>query len=281
MPRPTEGRRDAQLLETCASTRRRSGRFKVYVIDEVHQLSGHAFNAMLKTLEEPPAHLKFILATTDPQKIPVTVLSRCLQFNLKQMPRDAIAQHLATVLEAESIAFEPRGAAAARASRCRQHARRAVAARPGDRVRRRARGSCRRARDARRGRAARCLLRLLEAIAQADGARRSRRSPTSCRRAALSFDDALQDLASLLLRIAIAQTVPDALNRMLPERDRILALAARIDPEFGAALLPDRAAGTRRYCTLAPDEHAGFHDDAAAHACVPARRRCGRACAGA
>ncbi|MBP7395164.1 MAG: DNA polymerase III subunit gamma/tau, partial [Zoogloea sp.] len=74
-----------QLLEraTYAPT---SGRYKVYVIDEVHQLSGHAFNAMLKTLEEPPEHVKFILATTDPQKIPVTVLSRCLQFNLKQMP---------------------------------------------------------------------------------------------------------------------------------------------------------------------------------------------------
>src|SRR4026209_2855668 len=84
-----------------------SGRFKVYVIDEVHQLSGHAFDAMLKTLEEPPAHLKFVLATTDPQKVPVTVLSRCLQFNLKQMPRDVIAQHLQQVLKAESIAYEP------------------------------------------------------------------------------------------------------------------------------------------------------------------------------
>ena len=63
-----------------------AGRYKVYVIDEVHQLSGHSFNAMLKTLEEPPEHVKFILATTDPQKVPVTVLSRCLQFNLRQIP---------------------------------------------------------------------------------------------------------------------------------------------------------------------------------------------------
>jgi DNA polymerase-3 subunit gamma/tau len=94
-----------QLLETAqyAPTR---GRFKVYVIDEVHQLSGHAFNAMLKTLEEPPEHMKFILATTDPQKIPVTVLSRCLQFNLKQMPREAIVQHLESILEKEQISFE-------------------------------------------------------------------------------------------------------------------------------------------------------------------------------
>ena len=95
-----------QLLETAQYAPTRA-RFKVYVIDEVHQLSRHAFNAMLKTLEEPPEHMKFILATTDPQKIPVTVLSRCLQFNLKQMPRDAIASHLANVLTKENIAFEP------------------------------------------------------------------------------------------------------------------------------------------------------------------------------
>ena len=82
------------------------GRYKVYVIDEVHMLSTHAFNAMLKTLEEPPPHVLFILATTDPQKVPVTVLSRCLQFNLKNMAPAMIAQHLAKVLEAEEIAFE-------------------------------------------------------------------------------------------------------------------------------------------------------------------------------
>src|SRR5256714_5570980 len=83
-----------------------SGRYKVYVIDEVHQLSGHAFNAMLKTLEEPPEHLKFILATTDPQKIPVTVLSRCLQFNLKQMPAGSIVRHLESILQHEKIPAE-------------------------------------------------------------------------------------------------------------------------------------------------------------------------------
>lgn len=82
------------------------GRFKVYMIDEVHMLSGHAFNAMLKTLEEPPPHVKFILATTDPQKIPPTVLSRCLQFNLKQMPAPAIAQYLEQILAQESVTFE-------------------------------------------------------------------------------------------------------------------------------------------------------------------------------
>ena len=78
-------------------------RYKVYIIDEVHMLSKSAFNAMLKTLEEPPDHVKFILATTDPQKVPVTVLSRCLQFNLKQIPLTLIAAHLKYVLEQEKI----------------------------------------------------------------------------------------------------------------------------------------------------------------------------------
>ncbi len=82
------------------------GRYKVYVIDEVHMLSTHAFNAMLKTLEEPPPHVVFVLATTDPQRVPVTVLSRCLQFNLKNMSPGAVAGHLVKVLEAESIDFE-------------------------------------------------------------------------------------------------------------------------------------------------------------------------------
>ena len=82
------------------------GRYKVYLIDEVHMLSRHSFNALLKTLEEPPEHVKFLLATTDPQKLPITVLSRCLQFNLKALSRDEISQHLQHVLTAENIAYE-------------------------------------------------------------------------------------------------------------------------------------------------------------------------------
>ncbi|MCF7981292.1 MAG: DNA polymerase III subunit gamma/tau [Pseudomonadales bacterium] len=81
-------------------------RFKIYLIDEVHMLSSHSFNALLKTLEEPPPHIKFLLATTDPQKLPVTILSRCLQFNLKNLPPDAIVGHLKHVLAEENIAFE-------------------------------------------------------------------------------------------------------------------------------------------------------------------------------
>ena len=94
-----------QLLEQ-AQFAPTAGRFKVYVIDEVHMLSNHAFNAMLKTLEEPPPDVKFLLATTDPQKIPVTVLSRCLQFNLKNVPPDTLQSHLSWVLEQETIDAE-------------------------------------------------------------------------------------------------------------------------------------------------------------------------------
>src|SRR5580704_5233554 len=82
------------------------GRYKVYLIDEVHMLSTHSFNALLKTLEEPPPHVKFLLATTDPQKLPLTVLSRCLQFNLKRLPVALLAERMRQILEAEGIAFE-------------------------------------------------------------------------------------------------------------------------------------------------------------------------------
>src|SRR5205085_9261448 len=89
----------AQYMPVC-------GRFKVYIIDEVHMLSRHSYNSMLKTLEEPPEHVKFILATTDPQRLPVTILSRCLQFNLKPASPPMIAGHLKHVLEAEKVPFE-------------------------------------------------------------------------------------------------------------------------------------------------------------------------------
>ncbi len=100
-----------QLLEQ-ARFAPTAGRFKVYVIDEVHMLTGHAFNAMLKTLEEPPADVKFVLATTDPQKIPVTVLSRCLQFSLKNLRREALVAHLSHVLSLESVSADPEALAA-------------------------------------------------------------------------------------------------------------------------------------------------------------------------
>ncbi len=82
------------------------GRFKIYLIDEVHMLSSHSFNALLKTLEEPPAHVKFLLATTDPKRLPITILSRCLQFNLRHVSQEQIAKHLETICIAENITFE-------------------------------------------------------------------------------------------------------------------------------------------------------------------------------
>src|SRR5499427_8884585 len=97
-----------ELLDNVQYTPAR-GRYKVYLIDEVHMLSTHSFNALLKTLEEPPPHVKFLFATTDPQKLPVTVLSRCLQFNLKRLPAEEIAEHMRRILGEEGVPFEPAG----------------------------------------------------------------------------------------------------------------------------------------------------------------------------
>ena len=97
-----------ELLEN-VQYRPTRGRYKVYLIDEVHMLSRHSFNALLKTLEEPPPHVKFLLATTDPQKLPITVLSRCLQFNLKKLPAADIVQRLSHILEQENIGFDESG----------------------------------------------------------------------------------------------------------------------------------------------------------------------------
>ncbi len=94
-----------EMLESVQYTPTR-GRYKVYIIDEVHMLSGHSFNALLKTLEEPPPHVKFVLATTDPHKLPVTILSRCLRFNLTRLLPDQISAHLKKILQAETIEAE-------------------------------------------------------------------------------------------------------------------------------------------------------------------------------
>ncbi|HEU5177986.1 MAG TPA: DNA polymerase III subunit gamma/tau, partial [Burkholderiales bacterium] len=198
-----------QLLETAqyAPTR---GRFKVYVIDEVHQLSGHAFNAMLKTLEEPPQHMKFILATTDPQKIPVTVLSRCLQFNLKQMPREAIATHLGYILEKEQIPAEPEALtliarAAAGSMRDALSLLDQAIAHGGGKVAPASVSDMLGTIDQSH------LLRLVEAVAAGDAAAAVKVADEMQARS-LSFDTALADLASLLLRIALAQSLPGTVD---------------------------------------------------------------------
>jgi len=238
-----------QLLETAqyAPTR---GRFKVYVIDEVHQLSGHAFNAMLKTLEEPPEHMKFILATTDPQKIPVTVLSRCLQFNLKQMPREAIVEHLGGVLNKESIQYDPEALsllarAAAGSMRDALSLLDQAIAHGGGRVSAASAGEMLGSIDQSH------LLRLVEALAAGDAAGAVKIAGEMQARS-LSFDTALADLASLLLQVALAQSLPASV-----EDARVKDLAGRIDAE-SVQLYYQIALQGREDLPLAPDEHAGF-----------------------
>jgi DNA polymerase III subunit gamma/tau len=243
-----------QLLDTAqyAPTR---GRYKVYVIDEVHMLSSSAFNAMLKTLEEPPEHLKFILATTDPQKIPVTVLSRCLQFNLRQMPAESIAAHLRRLLEAEGISFEA-GALPLLAHAASGSMRDALSlldqaiAHGGGNV------GAENVRDMLGAVDQSYLLRLLDALAAQNGAAMLAIADEMQARS-LSFDAALQNLAGLLLKLALAHAVPAALDAELPDRDRLLALARVHDAE-SVQLYYQMALQGRDELVLAPDEYAGF-----------------------
>jgi DNA polymerase-3 subunit gamma/tau len=243
-----------QLLDTAqyAPTR---GRFKVYVIDEVHMLSNSAFNAMLKTLEEPPEHLKFVLATTDPQKIPVTVLSRCLQFNLKQMPPAAIAGHIAGLLQAEGIAFEPDalqliGRAAAGSMRDALSLLDQAIAHGGGSV------ATESVRDMLGAVDDTYLLRLLGAVATGDGAQLMAIADEMQARS-LSFDAALQDLAGLLLKLALLHAAADAVDANLPGHEALAALARQMDAEL-VQLYYQIALQGRDDLALAPDEHAGF-----------------------
>ena len=243
----------AALLEKAAYAPN-SGRYKVYMIDEVHQLSGHAFNAMLKTLEEPPEHVKFILATTDPQKIPVTVLSRCLQFNLKQMPPQHIVEHLSRVLEAEGAAFEPAAlrhlakaaagsmrdalslldqAIAHGAGRIEEEGVRAMLGTVGDEH----------------------LFELLDGLVAGDIHAMLAVARTMEARS-LSFDSALQELATLFHRIALVQFAPQAIPDEA-ERDRLAPYAGRLDAEF-LQLCYQIAIQGRSELSMAPDEAAGF-----------------------
>ncbi|MDP2171415.1 MAG: DNA polymerase III subunit gamma/tau [Rhodocyclaceae bacterium] len=243
----------AALLEKAAYAPN-SGRFKVYMIDEVHQLSGHAFNAMLKTLEEPPEHVKFILATTDPQKIPVTVLSRCLQFNLKQMSPSLIVDHLTQVLAAEGVDCEPAAlrhlakaaagsmrdalslldqAIAHGAGRIEEEGVRAMLGTVGDDH----------------------LFSLLDGLA--DGDIHAMLAVAEIMEArSLSFDSALQELATLFHRIALVQFAPTAILDAA-ERERLAPYAECLDAEF-LQLCYQIAIHGRDELALAPDEAAGF-----------------------
>lgn len=242
-----------QLLEraTYAPTR---GRYKVYVIDEVHQLSGHAFNAMLKTLEEPPEHVKFILATTDPQKIPVTVLSRCLQFNLKQMPQHHIVSHLSNVLTQEGIPFEePALRQLARAANGSMRDSLSLL----DQAIAHGAGEVKEAgvRDMLGTVGDDYLFALLDGLAAFDIHALIGVADQMVTRS-LSFEAALQELATLFHRIALAQMAPDALTDPA-EKARLEKYAAAFDPEF-LQLCYQIAIHGRDDLKLAPDEYAGF-----------------------
>jgi DNA polymerase III subunit gamma/tau len=232
-----------------------SGRFKVYIIDEVHMLSKSAFNAMLKTLEEPPAHVKFILATTDPQKIPVTVLSRCLQFNLKQLSPALIIGYLQHVLEQESVEFEL--GALMLLGRAAQGSMRdalslldqAIAYGQG-RVEEVAVRTMLGAID--QG----YLYSILDALLARDGPALLEIADEMQTRS-MEFETALQELATLLHRIALVQTVPQAIEDDEPERERLLELGRQFSPE-DLQLFYQIAIHGRNEISLAPDEYAGF-----------------------
>jgi DNA polymerase-3 subunit gamma/tau len=244
----------AQLLEQAVYAPS-NARFKVYMIDEVHMLTNHAFNAMLKTLEEPPEHVKFILATTDPQKIPVTVLSRCLQFNLKQMPPGHIVGHLENILGQENVVFEQ---PALRLLAQGAHGSMRDALSLTDQAIAYAAGAV--TLDAVQGMLGAldqsCLVRLLDALANKDGVDLMAVADEMATRS-LSYNGALQDLGTLLHRIALAQTVPSAVPADLPEYNDIVRLAGLFDAEE-VQLYYQIAVHGRNELGLAPDEYAGF-----------------------
>ena len=244
----------AQLLEQ-AIYAPSNARFKVYMIDEVHMLTNHAFNSMLKTLEEPPEHVKFILATTDPQKIPVTVLSRCLQFNLKQMPPGHIVGHLENILGQEDISFD---APALRLLAQGAHGSMRDALSLTDQAIAYAAGKV--TLEAVQGMLGALdqsyLIRVLDALAAKDGAGLLSIADEMATRS-LSYSAALQDIGTLLHRIALAQTVPAALPDDVAERQDILRLAGLFDAEE-VQLFYQIAVHGRNELSLAPDEYAGF-----------------------
>ncbi|WP_118178893.1 DNA polymerase III subunit gamma/tau [Paraburkholderia phosphatilytica] len=230
-------------------------RFKVYMIDEVHMLTNHAFNAMLKTLEEPPAHVKFILATTDPQKIPVTVLSRCLQFNLKQMPAGHIVSHLENILGQEQIPFEAQ--ALRLLARAAEGSMRDALSLTDQAI---AYSANQVTEDAVRGMLGALdqsyLIRLLDALVAGDGAAVLAVADEMALRS-LSFSTALQDLASLLHRIGWAQVAPSSVLDEWPEAADLRRFAGEVSPEQ-VQLFYQIATIGRAELGLAPDEYAGF-----------------------
>ena len=232
-----------------------AGKYKVYIIDEVHMLSKSAFNAMLKTLEEPPEHVKFILATTDPHKVPITVLSRCLQFVLRNMTSQQVADHLAHVLNNENIAYEPAalqllGRAAAGSMRdALSLLDQAIAMGSGSVAEQ----------DVRQMIGAvdkQYLYELLAGIVNQDGEALLAKAQEMAARA-IGFDSALGELAMLLQRLALIQAVPSALAHDDPERETLLQLSQALSGEQIQLYYQCTIHG-KQDLSLAPDEYAGF-----------------------
>ncbi len=231
------------------------GRFKVYMIDEVHMLSNTAFNAMLKTLEEPPEYLKFVLATTDPQKVPVTVLSRCLQFNLRPMAPQTVLEHLTRVLANEQVPNEP-GALRLLARAARGSMRdalsltdQAIAFGSGELKEagvRQMLGSVDRGH----------VLGILNALVAGDGAALVGASDR-LRDMGLSAGGTLEDLAVALQHLAVAQAAPGALDANDPDLAELLPLASQL-PADEIQLMYSMALHGRQELPLAPDEYAGL-----------------------
>ena len=230
------------------------GKYKVYIIDEVHMLSKSAFNAMLKTLEEPPEHVKFILATTDPHKVPITVLSRCLQFVLRNMTTQQVAAHLAHVLESEQVPFEP--AAVQLLGRAAMGSMRDALSLLDQAI---AMGSGSVAeQDVRQMIGAvdkRYLYELLQYIVNQDGEALLEKAQEMAARA-IGFDSALSELAMLLQRLALLKTVPAALADD-PEHETLARLAQYLSGEQ-IQLYYQCAIHGKQDLSLAPDEYAGF-----------------------
>jgi DNA polymerase III subunit gamma/tau len=247
----------AQLLEQ-AVYKPVVGRFKVFMIDEVHMLTNTAFNAMLKTLEEPPEYLKFVLATTDPQKVPATVLSRCLQFNLRPMAPETVLEHLAQVLALENVSAEPQAlrllARAARGSMrdALSLTDQAIAFGSGQLQEAGVRtmlGSVDRS----------YVFRLIGALARGDG-REVVETSEALRLNGLSAASTLEEMTTVLQRMAVLQAVPDAIGQADetdPEIAETAALAAAM-PADETQLLYSLCLHGRGELGLAPDEHAGL-----------------------
>jgi DNA polymerase-3 subunit gamma/tau len=232
------------------------GRYKVYLIDEVHMLSGHSFNALLKTLEEPPPHVKFLLATTDPQKLPVTVLSRCLQFSLKRLPSALIAARLTFIAGAEKLKFEP--AALALLARAADGSMRdglslldqLIAFGGGELKEAEARsmlGSIDRNH----------VVRMIDALSRGDGTGMLA-EVRDFDRDAPDYDRALIEVAAFLQRVAIAQTVPDAAPDDEDFDTREVARLARAISAQDVQLYYQIALGGRRDLAMAPEPRLGF-----------------------